>query len=237
MKPFKNIRISLIKGGNIKRYLLYAIGEVLLVMIGISLAFQADNWNEDRLKKDEERSNYQNIRDQIIADKDVIQGQIHFNNRYMAQFKYAYTIIESEDRSKMDTLGLIMRNLLQYSDFDRQGNIYETMVNSGEIKILRNHKIVNGIRVLEEKYMYINRMENIHYDATSRHVAVAINPLVNFATSEIQKPDQVFHYEFQNLIIMLLQVMDEKNKTYTEAINQIDYIKELIDSELDASDL
>ena len=64
MKPFKNIRISLIKGGNIKRYLLYAIGEVLLVMIGISLAFQADNWNEDRLKKDEERSNYQNIRDQ-----------------------------------------------------------------------------------------------------------------------------------------------------------------------------
>ena len=215
---------------------MYAIGEVLLVMIGISLAFQADNWNEDRLKKDEERINYQNIRDQIIADKDVIQGQIHFNNRYMAQFKFAYSIIESEDRSKMDTLGLIMRNLLQYSDFDRQGNIYETMVNSGEIKILRNHKIVKGIRVLEEKYMYINRMENIHYDATSRHVAVAINPLVNFATSEIKKPDLVFHYEFQNLLIMLLQVMDEKNKTYTEAINQIDYIKGLIDSELGVSD-
>ena len=237
MKPFKNIRISLIKGGNIKRYLLYAIGEVLLVMVGISLAFQADNWNEDRLKKDEERSNYQNIRDQIIADKEVIQGQIHFNNRYMAQFKYAYTIVESEDRSKMDTLGLIMRNLMQYSDFDRQGNIYETMVNSGEIKILRNHKIVNGIRVLEEKYMYINRMENIHYDATSRHVAVAINPLVSFATSEIKKPDQVFDYEFQNLLIMLLQVMTEKNKTYTEAINQIDYIKGLIDSELGDSGL
>ena len=236
MKPFQNIRISLIKGGNIKRDLLYAIGEVLLVMIGISLAFQADNWNEDRLKKDEERSNYQNIRDQIIADKDVIQGQIQFNNRYMAQFKYAYTIVESEDRSKMDTLGLIMRNLLQYSDFDRQGNIYETMVNSGEIKILRNHKIVKGIRVLEEKYMYINRMENIHYDATSRHVAPFINPVVNFATSEIKKPDQVFHYEFQNLLIMLLQVMTEKNKTYTEAINQIEAIKALINTELEIND-
>lgn len=236
MKPSKNIRISLIKGGNIKRYLLYAIGEVLLVMIGISLAFQADNWNEDRLKKDEESINYQNIRDQIIADKEVIQGQIHFNNRYMAQFKYAYTIIDTKDRSKMDTLGLIIRNLLQYSDFDRQGNIYETMVNSGELKILRNHKIVNGIRVLEEKYMYINRMENIHYDATMNHVAAAINPVVSYATAEIKKPDQVFHYEFQNLLIMLLQVMDEKNKTYTEAINQIEYIKELINSELGVLD-
>ena len=237
MKLFKNIRQSLIEKGNIKRYFLYAIGEILLVMIGISLAFQADNWNEDRLKKDEESSNYQNIRDQIIADKEVIQGQIHFNNRYMAQFKYAYTIIESEDRSKMDTLGLIVRNLLQYSDFDRQGNIYETMVNSGEIKILRNHKIVNGIRVLEEKYMYINRMENIHYDATSRHVAPFINPVVNFATAEIKKPDQVFNYEFQNLITMLLQVMTEKNKVYTEATNQIEYIKKLIDNELDVKGL
>ena len=232
MKPFKSIRISLIKGGNIKRYLLYAIGEVLLVMIGISLAFQADNWNEDRLKKDEESNNYQNIRDQIIADKGVIQGQIHFNNRYMAQFKYAYTIIESKDRSKMDTLGLIIRNLLQYSDFDRQGNIYETMVNSGEIKILRNHKIVNGIRDLEEKYIYINRMENIHYDVGMNHVAAVLNPIINYATAEIIKPDQVFNYEFQNILTNLLRIMTEKNKVYTEAINKIEAVKVLIDKEL-----
>ena len=133
MKLFKNIRKSLIKEGSIKRYLLYAIGEILLVMIGISLAFQVDNWNENRLKKDEETRYYQNIRDQIVADAELIQDQMHFNNRYMAQFNYAYAIIESMDRSKMDTLGLIIRNLTEYSDFDRQGNIYETMVNSGEI--------------------------------------------------------------------------------------------------------
>jgi hypothetical protein len=232
MKPFKNIRKSLINGGNIKRYLLYAIGEVLLVMIGISLAFQVDNWNENRLKKDEETSYYQNIRVQIIADKELIQGQMHFNNRYMAQFKYAYAIIEAMDRSKIDTLGLIIRNLTEYSDFDRQGNIYETMVNSGEIKILRNKKIVNGIRNLEEKYIYINRMENIHYDVGMNHVAAILNPILNFATAEIKKPDQVFNYEFQNILINLLRIMTEKNKVYTEAINQIEAIKTLIDSEL-----
>jgi len=235
MKPFKNIRISLIKAGNIKRYLLYAIGEVLLVMIGISLAFQVDNWNEDRLKKDEETRYYQNIRDQIEDDKKLIQRQVHFNNRYMAQFKYAHTIIEAMDRSKMDTLGLIIRNLTQYSDFDRQGNIYETMVNSGEIKILRNHKIVNGIRNLEEKYMYINRMENIHYDVAMNHVGPTLNPVVNYATAEIKKPDQVFNYEFQNLLTNLLQVMTEKNKVYNEAINRIENIKALINEELGVS--
>ena len=232
MKLFKEIRKSLIKEGNIKRYLFYAIGEILLVMIGISLAFQLDNWNDNRLKKDEETKYYQNVRDQIRDDAELIQRQLQFNNRYMAEFEYANTIIEANDRTKMDTLGRIIPNLLQYSDFDRQGNIYETMVNSGEIKILRNHEIVKGIRTLEEKYLYVNRMENIHYDATSNHVAVYINPVVNFGTAEINKPDRVFNYEFQNLIILLLEVMKEKNKVYNEALNQIEVITALINDEL-----
>jgi hypothetical protein len=36
------------QAGRTGRYLLYAIGEVLLVMVGILLALQADNWNEER---------------------------------------------------------------------------------------------------------------------------------------------------------------------------------------------
>jgi len=234
MKLLKEIGMSLIKRGNIKRYIFYAIGEILLVMIGISLAFQVDNWNENRLKKDEEILYYQNIRDQIRDDAELIQRQVHFNNRYMAEFKYAYKIIETNDRSKIDTLGLIIPNLMQYSDFDRQGNIYETMVNSGEIKILRNHEIVKGIRTLEEKYLYVNRMENIHYDTTSNHVGAYINPVANFATAEIKKPDRVFNYEFQNLLTWLLEIMREKNKVYNEALNQIEVITSLINDELGA---
>jgi hypothetical protein len=36
------------------RYLLYAVGEVLLVMLGILLALQVDNWNEERKERKEE---------------------------------------------------------------------------------------------------------------------------------------------------------------------------------------
>ena len=72
MKLFRRIRQNLIKEGNIKRYLLYAIGEILLVMIGISLAFQLDNWNDDRIKHNAEIRFYENIKEQIIDDKDLI---------------------------------------------------------------------------------------------------------------------------------------------------------------------
>ena len=152
MKLFRDIRQALINQGSIKRYLFYAIGEILLVMIGISLAFQVNNWNDGRINKNVEIRYYENIRDQILDDKTLIYSQVEFNNYYKAQFNYVNEIIEANDRSKIDTIGPMVRVLTQYSDFDRQGNIYETLVNSGEIKLLRNHKIINGIRKLEEKW-------------------------------------------------------------------------------------
>jgi len=173
MKLFRGVRQNMIKESNIKRYLLYAVGEILLVMIGISLAFQVSNWDDNRIKRKAEIRFYENIKEQIIDDKELIEGQRDYNNYYTAQFKYANEIIGANDRSKLDTLALIVRNLTNYSDFDKEGNIYETMVNSGQIKLLHNHDIVNGIRELEEIYNYVNRMENIHYDAMMNHVVMA----------------------------------------------------------------
>jgi len=232
MKLFKTLRQDFIKQGNVKRYLLYAVGEILLVMIGISLAFQVSNWDDNRIKKNAEIRFYENIKEQIIDDKELIAGQRHYNNRHMVQYKYANEIIEANDRSKLDTLGIIVRNLTNYSDFDKEGNIYETMVNSGQIKLLQNHEIVNGIRELEELYNYMNRMENIHYDAMMQHLVVALNPVIAFATNEIKKPDSVFTYEFQNLVVMLMQIMEEKDEVYTNTLYEIERVLKLIDEEL-----
>ena len=232
MKLFKTLRQNNINNGNLRRYLLYAIGEILLVMIGISLAFQVSNWDDNRIRKNAEIRFYENIKEQIIDDKELIAGQRHYNNRHMVQYKYANEIIEANDRSKLDTLGIIVRNLTNYSDFDKEGNIYETMVNSGQIKLLQNHEIVNGIRELEELYNYMNRMENIHYDAMMQHLVVALNPVIAFATNEIKKPDAVFTYEFQNLVVMLMQIMEEKDEVYTNTLYEIERVLKLIDEEL-----
>ena len=45
---FRNIRKKLIAEGHLSKYFWYAVGEIILVMIGILLALQVNNWNEDR---------------------------------------------------------------------------------------------------------------------------------------------------------------------------------------------
>ncbi len=232
MKLFKGFRQQLIQENNVKKYLLYAIGEILLVMIGITLAFQADNWNENRERKIAEIRTYENIRDEIIGDKKLIQGQMIYNNNYMVQFEYAKDIILTNDQTKMDTLGIIATKLVNYSDFEGEGNIYETMVNSGEIQLLRNQMIINRVRWLEESYNYINRMENIHYDVMMNFAAPNITSAVNFITAEVVDPDLIFSNEFQNLVFLLIRIMKEKDNTYLSAINEIDGILALIDEEI-----
>lgn len=232
MKLFKGFRQQLIQENNVKKYLLYAIGEILLVMIGITLAFQADNWNENRERKIAEIRTYENIRDEIIGDKKLIQGQMIYNNNHMVQFEYAKDIILTNDQTKMDTLGIIATKLVNYSDFEGEGNIYKTMVNSGEIQLLRNQMIINRVRWLEERYNYINRMENIHYDVMMNFAAPNITSAVNFITAEVVDPDLIFSNEFQNLVFLLIRIMKEKDNTYLSAINEIDGILALIDEEI-----
>jgi len=48
LKFFRTIRKKLIEEDNVRKYLLYAIGEILLVVIGILIALQVNNWNEER---------------------------------------------------------------------------------------------------------------------------------------------------------------------------------------------
>jgi len=45
IKFFRRLRLKLLEGGNMKKYLLYAIGEILLVVFGILIALQINNWN------------------------------------------------------------------------------------------------------------------------------------------------------------------------------------------------
>lgn len=73
----------------------------------------------------------------------LISRNIDYNNRYLDQFDFATQIIEAKDMSKVDTLGEIAINLIRYSDFHRASNIYETIVNSGQLKLLNNNEVYN----------------------------------------------------------------------------------------------
>lgn len=65
---FRKIRKNFISEGKTGKYLKYAIGEIILVVIGILIALQINNWNENRKAKAYEIQVYQQIYNDVLSD-------------------------------------------------------------------------------------------------------------------------------------------------------------------------
>ena len=83
----RKIRKSLLDGGKIRRYLFYAVGEILLVVIGILIALQINNWNEDRKTNDKAQEYRLNLMADLEADttniNSVLKQADDIQNRLM----------------------------------------------------------------------------------------------------------------------------------------------------------
>lgn len=228
----RSLRRKLIAEGNLKRYLIYAIGEILLVMIGILLALQVNNWNENQKSEDLKLQYFKNIKRHLYEDIDLIQGNISFNQELFNQFSYASKIIENNKTEKMDTLIKISLNLLQYSDIHRKSNIYETLVNSGEIKLLNNSKIIEHLQRLEGIYIYINRLEESHWDVIKLHIIPDIRRMVNLSSMKIENKEKIFGTEHLNTFLLIKGLMEEKNEKYHLAIDEMNATLKMLESEI-----
>ncbi|MGB5386260.1 MAG: DUF6090 family protein, partial [Eudoraea sp.] len=153
IKLFRNTRKQLLTENKFTKYLFYALGEIILVVIGILIALQINNWNNRRIEKEEEKKSYRNIKRQIEDDRDELTKEKALNNYLSATYKYANKIIRAQDYTKSDSLALMAMGLSQYSDFNSSGTIYETLVNSGNLKLLKNDEITSLIQKLETTYI------------------------------------------------------------------------------------
>ena len=68
IKFFRKIRQNLMNKGEAMKYLKYALGEILLVVIGILIALQINNWNQDRKQKAQLNNIYKIIKQDLITD-------------------------------------------------------------------------------------------------------------------------------------------------------------------------
>ncbi len=74
LRFFRHIRQSVIEKGQVKKYLLYAVGEILLVVIGILLALQVNNWNELQKEKKVEIKLLKEVQIDLEATMEEIIG-------------------------------------------------------------------------------------------------------------------------------------------------------------------
>jgi len=217
----------------IAAYGLYAIGEITLLVIGILLALQINNWNARRIEQEEARKSYENIKRQLLDDRAELTKVKDFNNYYSATYVDASLMISNKNGSKTDSLALMIMGLSQYSDFHRSGNIYEILVNSGEIRLLKNIEVTSGLQKLEMTYTHLNQLEDMHWEIIMNELSPEIRGVINYATLEIVKPEKLYSVEIQNFLIESIFLTKAKDSVYKKAQVEIDQIIDRINTELE----
>jgi DNA modification methylase len=141
IKFFRKIRQNMIKENKVSKYLLYAIGEIALVVIGILIALQVNNNNE--LKKDRivEEEYLIGLKDDFEFNLNELNKNIELNQKKIEDTKnfLAYTGPIISDKTEQDIasrFGDIMKNSV---GFEPNPGILEDLISSGNL-----NKITNG---------------------------------------------------------------------------------------------
>jgi len=87
IKIFRKIRQNLLMENKTEKYLKYAIGEIVLVVIGILIALSINNWNEERKDRDKLLKIYSLIYNDIEDDIEELQGNVTFYNEKKSVFE------------------------------------------------------------------------------------------------------------------------------------------------------
>jgi len=234
IKIFRKIRQRLLTENRLRRYLFYAIGEIVLVVIGILLALQINTWNDQRKKNNQVKSYAQKL---ILDLKQDIQ-EVKFI-RWQNEAAYLrldsltnYTRHFSIDELKNLDLYLLSRDA-RYKPYSWNRASYEELKSTGILNYFNNDSLVNLLVKYEAftKHLDVDYEEDFDLIRNSRkllHKVININYdtelySTTITTPPIIDPVKIIDYQKYDVYLELKQqpidfINKNKNKL-EEAIN------------------
>ena len=171
---FRKIRQKLLAENRVTRYLVYALGEIVLVMIGILLALQVNNWNEERknnIKMAEYKKGLIEDYNRDIARIDTI---LILFNQSEAQHRN-FTERLSHPQASFDTLVKIAKYefLGYFSNIDAFNTAtFQTLISTGDISLFP--------KKIRRKLIEINNQQQTVLLITQENIQQYLNALIQY---------------------------------------------------------
>jgi len=175
LKVFRKVRQDMIKNKKVTSYILYAIGEIFLVMIGILLALQVNNWNENRKQKVEINNILKTVSYDMETDT-LVASQV--GRLYDSLQKYSNRIINKElNRDNYQECIQCASLTTFYSPFNIQTKGFELLRNVSNESANQKDSLITEIVQLYTLYKPIIEKNN---ERLENEVMKNLNELKNY---------------------------------------------------------
>ena len=141
----RKLRQKLLSENKFSKYLLYAIGEIVLVVIGILIALQINNWSEQQKTKQKELNYLSLLRQEMAGNLHTIQLEKKVLNDFLTSLKQLLKLYANPD-STITNKGLskILVPILSHDmDFYFKDGTLKEVISTGNLKDIANDSIRN----------------------------------------------------------------------------------------------
>jgi hypothetical protein len=166
IKFFRKIRQNMLSENKFNKYLLYAIGEIVLVMVGILLALQINNWNETKKEQAVTNKYLTGFVSDLQKDLILLDNLIIVRKKQSASAKAMLNMIETNEY-ELDSFYNHYYFLLPFYRFIPNSNTLEEVLNSSHLRFIPDEDIKNRLLDLRGSYKHIQLNEEHVYEDRS----------------------------------------------------------------------
>jgi hypothetical protein len=236
IKFFRHIRQNLLMENRTGKYLKYAIGEIVLVVIGILIALQINNWNEQRKESAEEQKILKSILSGFVFNKaEILQNitETELTVQGTANMLRCFRVEADLDEFKADSL---LRHMYAYSTFHPSDGALNDLINSGRLNIIKNDVLRDRLSNWNSLVLDVTEDEVYMLDFINTYVVpVRIKAIRSVKGSEFKSAARpVFEDpDFENITFRLNRLANYQGRLYKELENEIDTITALLNQAIE----
>ena len=251
IKFFRKIRQQLLSENKFSKYLIYAIGEIILVVIGILIALQINNWNENRKQQRQEQKLLVSLKTDLLESKNRLLKTMYMQKNVIRKSSELIKMYEGKiPRASNDSIkDFIIYGAQGWYRAEFLTGAYDAYISTGNAELLSNNQLRKmlaeyfsivklGFEDQDNSMSLLSNMQNIsapvnaHLELPSARKQVGLDtiksPKENMAIDFIFKQDAYFGYLMNRIAVEHLRYTIQE-----EVLNKISQIVVLLNEEIE----
>jgi len=251
IKFFRKIRYDLMEKNKTGKYLKYAIGEIVLVVIGILIALSINNWNSKRIENTEEQNVLINLKKDFQLNKENLESVLSDNEKYLKSDLEILNFGRAKSSIKTEAeFNILLNDLTALSEFFPTNNSLDNLQNSSSISLIKSQELMNKLSSWKPYVESLKDKENSTLELESSGVDFVIkngswlnvDETSNFkvlnkytlpkSRFEVDNRTLLNIIEFENIVENLIVQKNELIKTEEKTLVLVKEILDLIEKEI-----
>lgn len=213
IKFFSKIKQNLITENKFSKYLIYAIGEIILVVIGILIALQINNWNHDYQDRRQENQILSQLLQEYKSNLDQINDKIALRNETLNScIRFLEYRKKDFNEISVDSVDAHLFRISIRPTFDPELSVSNELINSGKLYLLENDELRNSISSYASFLSELSEEEQVILNITE-------NQLIPFLTE---------NYQIGGMMMILLDDKELRARISMNKITDYETVKALV---------